>query len=283
MTTHVPPSTPLAYFAALVADDAAFPLLEAAASLGQDEYPEMDLQQVLTEVDGLLARLKRRIPDDADALQRLRALNQFFYRDLAFGGNVNHYHDPDNSYLHVLLRTRRGIPVSLAVLWIEMAQGIGLDARGVAFPGHFMIKVHLPLGVAVLDPFTGESLDGDELAGRLEPWRGSAAAQEDFEAPLALYLQPAAPRDILARMLHNLKEIHRTQEDWPRLLPVLDRLIVLLPQDWPEYRDRALVHAELGETSAAISDLQQYLDQAGEAVDRQALLTRLAELRGDLP
>ena len=105
-----------------------------------------------------LARLKRRIPADAAALQRLRTLNQFFFRDLSFGGNVNDYCDPDNSYLNVVLRSRRGIQISLAVLWIELAQGIGLHARGVCFPGHFMVKVNLPKGQVVIDPFTGQPL-----------------------------------------------------------------------------------------------------------------------------
>eukprot|EP01034_Spumella_vulgaris_P009910 gene9910-12577_t len=150
--------TSLEYFASLVQSDDHFPLLEAAASLAQDEYPELDMQQLLGDMDQLLARIKRRLPADAPALQRLRTLNQFFFRDLSFGGNVNDYYDPDNSYLNAVLRTRRGIPISLAVLWIELAQGLGLHARGVGFPGHFMVKVNLPKGQVVIDPFTGQSL-----------------------------------------------------------------------------------------------------------------------------
>jgi len=108
--------TPLEYFAALVQSDAEFPLLEAAVSLAQDEYPDLDVQQVLGEVDQLLARLKRRIPADAVPLQKLRAVNQFFFRDLSFRANVNNYYDPENSYLNVVLRTRCTIPISAAVL-----------------------------------------------------------------------------------------------------------------------------------------------------------------------
>ena len=115
--------TPLAYFANLVESDEQFPLLEAAACLAQDEYPELDVQRVLGDVDQLLARLKRRLPADASALQRLRLLNQFFFRELSFGGNLNDYYDPDNSYLNAVLRTRRGIPITLAVIWLELAQG----------------------------------------------------------------------------------------------------------------------------------------------------------------
>ena len=231
--------SPLQYFTSLVQSDEHFPLLEAAISLAQDEYPELDVQQVLSDVDQLQARLKRRVPADATALQKLRLLGQFFFRDLGFGGNVNDYYDPDNSYLNAILKTRRGIPISLAVLWLELAQSLGLNARGVAFPGYFMVKVNLPKGQVVIDPFTGQSLSREELAERLEPFR-QQRGQAPADGPLGPYLQSASPRDIISRMLRNLKEIHKTQEDWQRLIAVTNRLIVLHPDAWAEYRDRGL-------------------------------------------
>jgi len=271
--------TPLEYFASLVQSDAEFPLLEAAVSLAQDEYPELDVQQVLDEVDQLLARLKRRVPADAIPLQRLRAVNQFFFRDLSFRSNVNNYYDPDNSYIHVVLRTRCVIPISAAVLWLELAQGMGLSARGVGFPGHFMVKVNLPKGQVVIDPLDGQSMSREQLAERLEPYRRSSGLVDEFEVPLGLYLQASPPREIVARMLRNLKEIHRAQEDWARMVAVQDRLIVLLPQAWPEYRDRGLAHAELGHTALAVSDLEAYLAHVEEGLDIDAISARVSELR----
>ena len=272
--------TPIAYFTSLVQSDAEFPLLEAAISLAQDEYPDLDVQQVLGEVDQLLARLKRRLPGDAAPLHKLRILNQFFFSDLGFGGNINNYYDPDNSYVSVILRTRRAIPISLAVLWIELAQGLGLAARGVGFPGHFMVKVNLPKGQVVIDPFDGQSLSREELAERLEPFRRRSGLVDEFEVPLGLYLQTTPPRDIIARMLRNLKEIHQAQRDDGRLLSVLDRLIVLLPKAWSEYRDRGLVHAQLGNSSQAVADLEAYLAHAPDGVDIAVVSTRVSELRG---
>ncbi len=269
----------LQYFASLVQSDEHFPLLEAAVSVAQDEYPELDVQQVLGDVDQLLARVKRRLPADASALQRLRALNQFFFRDLNFGGNINDYYDPDNSYLNAVLKTRRGIPITLAVLWLELAGGVGLNARGVAFPGHFMVKVNLPKGQVVIDPFSGQSLSREELAERLEPFRQRNGLVDDFEVPIGLYLHSVPARDIIGRMLRNLKEIHKSQQDWQRLIAVQDRLIVLHPEAWPEYRDRGLALAQQGDAGRAVPDLQTYLDHAEDALDLDAIADRLAQLR----
>jgi regulator of sirC expression with transglutaminase-like and TPR domain len=271
--------TPIGYFGSLVKSDQAFPLLEAAITLAQDEYPHLDVQQVLGEVDQLLARVKRRIPADAPAAHRLRMLNQFFFQDLKFGGNVNDYYDPDNSYVSVVLHSRRGIPISLAVLWLELAQGLGLAARGVGFPGHFMVKVNLPHGQVVIDPMCGRSLSREELSARLDPYRRRQGLGDDGEVPLGLYLQVTPPREIIARMLRNLKEIHQAQEDWQRLVAVQNRLLVLLPQAWDECRDRGLAHAELGNLKQAVQDLESYLVHTADEIDVDAISDRVAELR----
>jgi regulator of sirC expression with transglutaminase-like and TPR domain len=228
--------TALEYFASLVQSDEHFPLLEAAASLAQDEYPELDIQDVLDQVDQLSSRLKRRLPADAGALQKLRLLNKFFFDEQGFSGNLNNYYDPDNSYLHVMLRTRRGIPISLAVLWLELAQSLGLRAQGVGFPGHFLVKVRLPFpheGQVVMDPFTGDSLSKEELSERLVPLHAESGLLRDGQVSdelLKHYLRAATPREIVARMLRNLEEVYTSHQDPERLMMVKQRLRVLLPQ-----------------------------------------------------
>jgi regulator of sirC expression with transglutaminase-like and TPR domain len=271
--------TPLDYFAALVADDDQFSQLEAAIAIAQDEEPSLDVQSVLSQIDTLAARLKQRIAADAAAMQRLRYLNRYFFHELAFAGNVNDYYDPHNSYLHRVLATRRGIPITLALLYIEIAQQIGLDARPVSFPGHFLIKLKMPQGEVVIDPFSGQSLSREVLDERLAPYRRRQGLVGEFEAPLGLFLQAASGRDVLARLLRNLKEIHRSAERWPQLLAVQQRLVLLLPEAWEERRDRALVLAELGEHHAAADDLQTYLEHRADAEDAHALRERLKELR----
>lgn len=273
-----PPSA-LDYFSSLVASDGEFTLFEAAVSLGHDEYPDLDVQTVLGEVDQLLARVRRRMALDAGPVQKLRILNQFYYQDLGFAGNLNDYYDPDNSFIHILLHTRRGIPITLAVLWMELAQGLGLSVRGVAFPGHFLIKVNLPMGQVVIDPITGKSLSREDLSERLEPYRQRVGLLDERETPLGLYLQTAPARDIIARMLRNLKEIYRSQSDWQRMLAVQERLIILLPESWPEFRDRGLAHAELGHTEQALADLECYLVHADDQINLDAIVDWVDALR----
>ena len=273
------PPSPLEYFATLVQSDDDFALFEAAVCLAQDEYPDLDVQSVLGDVDLLLARIRRRLAPDAGPVQKLRILNLFLFQDLDFGGNVNDFYDPDNSFIHVLLRTRRGIPISLAVLWMELAQGLGLSVRGVGFPGHFMVKVHLPMGQAVIDPLSGKSLSREQLSEQLEPFRRRNGLLDEFEVPLGLYLQAAPPREIIARMLRNLKEIFTTQMDWERLLAVQERLVILLPDSWSEYRDRGLAHAELGHSDEALADLEYYLGHSEDLVDVEAIIDRVDFLR----
>jgi regulator of sirC expression with transglutaminase-like and TPR domain len=278
---QVAPVTALTYFTSLVASDSDFPLLEAAAAIAQDEEPSLDIQAVLATCDALMVRLKRRLKRDAEPIQQLTALNHFFYQELGFSGNANNFYAPENSYLNEVFRTRRGIPISIAVIWLELARGLGLQADGVSFPGHFLVKVTLPEGLVVLDPLTGQSLGLERLSEQLLPFRNRSEDGEDADTPLGLYLQPASPRDILTRMLRNLKEIFSSQTDWPRLKCVLDRLIVLNPDALYERRDRGLACMELGLNEQAKTDLSAYVSLANSAGDVDHIRARLALLESD--
>ena len=279
---HTP--TALEYFASLVAEDEGFPVLEAAVCIAHDDCPSLDCQAVLGEIDALAARLKSRLAGDASPMQRLRLLNRFFFQELGFAGNVNDYYAAGNSYLHTVLQTRRGIPITLALVYVEIAAQAGLVASGVSFPGHFLVKVRMPQGDVVIDPFTGQSMSREALDVMLAPYRrrqalllGLAKGTSDG-VPLALVLQSAPPREIVARMLRNLKEIHRSVDDWARLSKVLDRLVILLPEAWEERRDRGLAAAQLGAVDAAAADLALYLEHSPHASDRLAIAERLVEL-----
>ncbi|WP_293777183.1 SirB1 family protein [uncultured Oxalicibacterium sp.] len=267
----------LDYFSTLVQDDDIIPLFEAASAIAQDVEPELDLTAVQLEIDMLTERLKQRLPADASHLQKLRMLNHYFYNDLGFSGNVNDYYNPDNSYLHRVLHSRRGIPISLAVLYMEIAQQIELQVQGISFPGHFLMKLALPVGQVVLDPFNGTSLSREDLEERVQPYILQQDFPDDFQ--LNAYLSAASPRDILVRMLRNLKALFMQKENWQRLLQVQERLMILLPGDITERRDRGIAFANLECPQAALQDIEAYIEQRPYAMDTAALRARLPELR----
>ena len=162
--------TALDYFSSLVQQDSSIPLFEAALAIAQDADPDLDLGDSQFEIDRLGSKLLHRLSPDASPMQKLRVLNHFFYNELGFYGNINDYYNPANSYLHQVLHSRRGLPISLAVIYMELAEHIALDVKGIPFPGHFLMKLSVQEGDIILDPFNGNSLSREQLEERLEPY-----------------------------------------------------------------------------------------------------------------
>jgi regulator of sirC expression with transglutaminase-like and TPR domain len=267
----------LDYFASLMADDESLPLTEAALSIAQDAYPDLDLQAVLAEIDELVVRARRRMPDDADIKQKVEALNRYFFRELGFSSNLNDYYDPDNSHLNMVLRRRRGIPISLAVVYLEMAEQLGLPVRGVSFPGHFLLRVATPGQDLMLDPTNGQTLSEAQMVEMLEPYVQRVG--ESIGSALRVLLQPATRREIIARMLRNLKGIYLQTERWQRLLAVQQRLVIVLPGSIEEVRDRGFAYARLDYLRPALEDLARYLEDRPDAEDATVVESELHELR----
>jgi regulator of sirC expression with transglutaminase-like and TPR domain len=211
------PVSALDYFRLLVEDPDSIPLLEAAASLALDAYPSLDLQAELAGFDRLADRLAGACRGASTETARLQRAMHFFFVAEGFAGNARAYYDPDNSYVHRVLATRRGIPITLAVLFAELARHVGLDVEGVAFPGHFLVRANLHEGVVVIDPFTGASLARDELERRAAPHGASADR----------LLHPASARQVLVRMLNNLRAIHEGAGREDLGGKVLERLRIL--------------------------------------------------------
>ena len=267
----------LDYFSSLVKQDDAIPLFEAALCIAQDDDPALDLTAYAIEIDKFAARLNKRLPKDIAQIPKLRLLNHFFYQELGFAGNVNDYYDPDNSYLHKVLISRKGIPISLAVIYMELAQQIGLQVKGISFPGHFLMKVPVKSGDIIIDPFNGASLSREEIEQRLEPYINSE--QEHNELSLTRLLADAEPREILVRMLRNLKALFAEHPDWQQFLNVQKRLMILLPDDMNERRDRGLAYAHLDCPQAALQDIEAYINAYPDAKDGEKLRSLLPDLR----
>lgn len=273
------PPTPLEHFACLVRQDSSLPLLEAAVCLGQQVQADLDVQAVLCQVDAWAQRLRQQLPWGASPLQRAQLLNMFFYERLGFAANANDYGHADNSYLHRVVQTRRGLPITLAVLWMELATAIGLKVEGVSFPGHFLVKLHVPEGLIIQDPLTGQGLTSQTLGEWLEPHRESWGLSEDEMAPLHLFLQPASASEIVERMLRNLRAVYQRDADAVQELQVLHRLLQLQPSSWELYRDRGMLRAQAGEREAALEDLQTYARNASAPHDLLLVEAHIEGLR----
>lgn len=273
------PTQLLDYFSNLVADDNSIPLTETAIAIAQDPYPDLDVQAILAEIDALALQLNSRIAVGTPPLHKLRLLNQFFYRELGFHANQNDYYDPANSYIHLVLKSRRGSAISLAVIYMEIGQQIGLPLRGVPFPHHFLVRMTIAAGEVFVDPLTGASLTKEDLHTMLTPYSTQTADTENIPPTLRLLLQDASSREIMAALLRNLKDVYLQEERWERLLGVQERLVILLPQIVEEKRDRGLTYARLNYLRQAKSDIEAYLKEKANADDAPALREQLSKLQ----
>jgi regulator of sirC expression with transglutaminase-like and TPR domain len=257
-----------------------FDLAEAALLLTKEECPAADVAAYLTRLDALADAVRARLPADAPLKATLAALNHCLFREHGFAGNLDEYYDPRNSLLSEVLDRRLGIPITLSILYMEVGRRLGLPLEGVSFPGHFLVKLAIEDDVIVLDAFRGgASLDEADLARLLS----QVAGEKEVVIPLGSLLATAGKRDILARMLRNLKAIYMGQAAWDKALSAVDRILLVMPGLADERRDRGLVYERLGCARPAIDDYERYLAARPNAPDAGAIQERLRALRDSLP
>ncbi len=265
-------------FAALAgAPEGAVRLGEAALWVAATEYPDLDVPAWLARLDVLGAAAARLVPRAAGAGEAAARLATLLFEQEGFRGNVDAYYDPRNSFLNDVLARRLGIPITLSVLCIDVAARAGVTVQGVGLPGHFVVRVVRGGAGRLLDPFHGGAALDEAACERLvQRALGRAVALEPA------WLRPVSTREIVARMLANLKAIYAAGRDWPRALRIADGLVALLPEALAEVRDRGDVHARLGAPRAAIADWERYLRGAPDAPDAGAVRRRLRAARQSL-
>lgn len=266
-----------ARFAALLAREPV-PLDEAALTIAEEEYPDLDREEVLVRLDRLGERVRKRAREGSRAATILAALRAVLVEEEGLRGNDDDYYDPRNSFLNEVLERKLGIPISLSVVWMEVARRARLELHGVGYPGHFLVKYAAPGGTEVfVDAHNGgEMLGAEECVARYRARTGG----RDLDRR---YLEAVSTRQLLARMLQNLKRIYLDRRDDVRAWSVIDRILLLAPGQLEALRDRGLVAARLGGVDAAARDLEAYLERAAAPPDAGDVRDVLAALRAKRP
>jgi regulator of sirC expression with transglutaminase-like and TPR domain len=258
--------------------DDELPLLDTALLIARDEYPDLDPGEYNAAIQGYADALKPKLGGDADLPATLTTINRYLFEELGFAGNTSQYDDPRNSYLNQVFDRRLGIPISLAVVQIELTRRLGLPLDGISFPGHFLVRLPVDDGILVMDPYNkGRPVSADELKERASPHLGGRPPDD---VQLIEILAPATHRTILARMLRNLNGLYQHSEDWERVARTSDRLLKLTPDAAEALRDRGLAYRELGYTLGAREDLARYLQKLPTADDAESVRSTLIDLGG---
>lgn len=258
--------------------DDELPLLDTALLIARDEYPQLDAGSYAATLQSYADALRPRLGGDADLPATLTTINRYLFEELGFAGNNHQYDDPRNSYLNEVFDRKLGIPISLAVVQIELMRRLGLPLDGVSFPGHFLVRLPVDDGILVMDPYNkGRPVSADELRERASPHLGGRPPDD---VQLIEILAPATHRAILARMLRNLNGLYLQRADWERVARTADRLLKISPEAAEAWRDRGLAYRELGYAQGARDDLARYLQMQPGAEDEEAVRAALVEVSG---
>jgi regulator of sirC expression with transglutaminase-like and TPR domain len=248
-------------------------LSKAALYLTQEEYPDLEPQKYLDALESMAAAVAKRLPSERYPLRMIQILNQYLYEELGFIGNTANYYDPRNSYLNDVIDRRLGIPITLSLVYLEVARRINFPMVGVGMPGHFLVRPAVEEMLVFVDPFHGgETMFPEDCQERLS---------EIYGRPVDLqpeYLEPVGSRYFLARMLTNLKGIYIDQKDDLRTLAMIDRILLLFPNALTEQRDRGFIYFKLERWSEARQDFTDYLEQVPAAPDRRVILELLDQI-----
>jgi regulator of sirC expression with transglutaminase-like and TPR domain len=249
-------------------------LAEASLLVAAEEYVELDVRGYLARLDEMGCSLRQRLEDEPRPERAVMALNRYMFHELGFRGNTEQYYDARNSYLNEVLDRRTGIPLSLSTVYMEVARRAGLEVEGIGLPGHFVVRVQTPGHPLLVDPFhAGTLLTEKDCQERLDRIFGGKVKLE------SKMLHACRRKDMLERMLRNLKAIYLRDQDVDRALRVVDLIVRMQPGSAEDLRDRGVLYASLDCYGLAVRDLESYLALAPQAKDADDLAARVATLR----
>jgi regulator of sirC expression with transglutaminase-like and TPR domain len=271
----VEPNPPSAQFCALaerLRGGSPVGLAEAALALATEFQPGVDADAARATLEQLARDAAGAVPEAGDAASRVAGLVAFLGKEAGFRGSREQYDDPRNSYLDVVLERRVGIPITLAIVYSEVAARLGIELQGVSFPGHFLLRTpeEPPL---VIDAFDGAVLERDACEAMLQRALGEKARLTPK------WLAPTGTPQVMVRMLGNLKHSHAGRREWVRALDCTERILLIQPDEAGELRDRGLLWEKLECFGPALADLERYLALVPQAPEAGALRARIDLLR----
>jgi regulator of sirC expression with transglutaminase-like and TPR domain len=254
--------------------DAGVDLGEAALLIAAGEYPELDVATYLARLDSLGQEARARLAPEAGTPAAAERLCRFLVDEAGFHGNADDYYDPRNSFLNDVLDRRTGIPITLSVVFMEVGRRAGLRMEGVGLPGHFLVRAGYSVAGQLVDPFHGTALLGAaDCQQRLDRIFGGRVQVDEA------MLQATPTKEILARMLRNLKAIYSRRQDELRALRTVDLLVAVQPEAAEELRDRGMLYAALDCYTLAARDLAAYLERVPRSPEAGRILQTIAEMR----
>jgi regulator of sirC expression with transglutaminase-like and TPR domain len=248
-------------------------LARSALLVAAENDPTLDVETELARLDAWAEELGRRLEPDWNNLQRLARLRTYMYEDLGFKGDVRGYYSPANSLLHSVMERRLGIPLTLSIVFMEIGWRLGIPFEGVGFPGHFLVRLTGEPGDLLLDPYDhGVSVHEEDCRRMIQLTTGGTVPY----APSMI--RSLGKRDMIARLLFNLKVACLKAGDDAGALSAVERLLLLHPDDPPELRDRGLLLYRMDRYRDARESLRAYLVARPQALDREVVERHLATL-----
>ena len=249
----------------------------AALLIAAEEYPQLLPEPYLRRLDLLAERVHDRLSNENAPPIMLQELSRVLFEEEGFRGNTEAYYDPRNSFLNDVLDRRLGIPLTLSILYLEVGWRLGLPLHGVNFPGHFLVRYDGEALKLLVDPFQAGAIRFEDEAQDLldRVYGGTVTLQPS-------YLRPADRKDIIVRLLANMKGIYLNTRDDRRALAATERILLVRPDAAEEVRDRGMLLARLGFADEALQELREYLTRAPSADDAERVRLLIRELGGEV-
>jgi regulator of sirC expression with transglutaminase-like and TPR domain len=266
----------IAAFSVFVApeiEDEKIDLIRVALVIARTEYPNLDIEIYATRTEQLARRVAALVPEP-DPRLALTALNRVLFEEMNLRGNREDYYDPRNSFLNDVLDRGLGIPITLAIVYMEVAKRVGFTLAGVGMPGHFLLKHYGLDGEILIDCFNrGDVVSRQDCQNRLdEIYSGEMKMRPEF-------LHPISRRQILTRMLNNLKTVYLSTRNFRKALMIADFILVIYPRSAEDVKQRALLRYSMGLHRLAAEDLDQYLKMSANASDAEEIRQMALSIR----